>query len=275
MNQALISEHFARYFRVCLANTPELKTLVYRIRYQVYCQEFRYEKEESCPNGIEKDDFDELADHCLLIHRPTNIAAGCVRLVRSDPSNPAVRLPFELFCRHAIDQQIIDIDKLNPGSFGEFSRLAVLGMFRRRKTDDKYPISLMEHSDANTHDRINHPVISVGLFLAALALLEHSSFRYGFAMMEPRLARLLKRYGILFEKIGNIIDYHGFRGPFLMAKECISTHFSPDIAAFYQLVQQQIFYDSATVMPPLFPMPNPAVAPATHAAEPQRDKSAR
>lgn len=270
MNEMLISEHFAKYFRVCLADTPELKALAYSIRYQVYCQEFHYEQEENCPNGLETDPFDEQARHCLLIHRPTNIAAGCVRLVGSAADDASARLPFEFFCQHAIDRRIIDIEALARGSFGEFSRLAVLASFRRRKTDDKSPISLAESSDPSASDRINHPVISVSLFLAALALLEHSSFRYGFAMMEPRLARLLKRYGILFDKIGNVIDYHGFRGPFLMARENISAHFTPDIHYFYSLIQQQLFHDpTAAATPPLSARSSPAAAPAAVAASRQ------
>lgn len=37
--------------------------------------------------------------------------------------------------------------------------------------------------------------------------------RYWYAMMEPSLLRFLQRYGIQFEHIGPLADYHGERQP--------------------------------------------------------------
>ena len=38
-------------------------------------------------------------------------------------------------------------------------------------------------------------------------------------MMEPRLARLLNSCGIKFTQVGEVIDYHGRRGPFCITRE--------------------------------------------------------
>ena len=63
---------------VQVADTPELISEVFRLRYQVYCVEKGYEPGY---NGMESDEFDHDARHVLLIHRASGEPLGTVRNV--------------------------------------------------------------------------------------------------------------------------------------------------------------------------------------------------
>jgi putative hemolysin len=45
-------------FRFLVATTPSIIEAVHRLRYQVYVEEYGYEKAEDHPGGLEKDKFD-------------------------------------------------------------------------------------------------------------------------------------------------------------------------------------------------------------------------
>ena len=234
-------EIFRRYFTIVPANTSELQDIVYQIRYQVYCQEFHYEHEKDFPSRMEHDCYDTHSSHCLLLHEPNHDPVGCVRLIRPDPNNPDLPLPFEPFCQNRHYFKVLDPQTLPRGSFGEFSRLAVLHTFRRRRSDEKKPLSMPDWQTSSASGRNAFPVIPVSLFLAALSMLLHHGFKYGFAMMEPRLARLLRRFEIHFNQIGDVVDYHGQRGPFFISRESILAGFTPEIEELMHLIRQQIY----------------------------------
>ena len=67
---------FSQHFRLLPANTPELLREVYRMRYEVYCLEMGFERPEQFPDGLERDDYDRRARHCLLQHRATGLYAA-------------------------------------------------------------------------------------------------------------------------------------------------------------------------------------------------------
>lgn len=241
MDKHVAVETFLKYFTIVPANTPDLRNIVYHIRYQVYCQEFHYEREEDCPNRMENDCYDVHSTHGLLMHKPSGGAVGCVRLIGRDPNNPDLPLPFECFCQNPRYLKILDPKTLPRSSFGEFSRLAVLSSFRRRKSDEKKPLSMPDWQAASPSGRNAFPVIPVSLFLAALSMLLHNGFNYGFAMMEPSLVRLLRRFEIHFNQIGDVVDYHGQRGPFFITRENILAGFTPEIQALMEIISDQIY----------------------------------
>ena len=247
MTTTSAAELFHRYFYLLPATAPGQLATVYNIRYQVYCREFGYEREEDCPDQMEQDEYDQQSQHCLLIHKPTGTPAGCVRLVLPDMQHLDKPLPFLRFCREALDiEKLARIGALEPGSCCEVSRLAVLPAFRRRKGDEQKPISLPANAlttgSAIGHGRSNIPIIPVALFLAAAALFlgSDSNRRFAVAMMEPRLARMLRRFGILFTRVGKIIDYHGPRGPYIIAREEVLPNIIPDVDELLKNVERQV-----------------------------------
>ncbi|MEN8128587.1 MAG: PEP-CTERM/exosortase system-associated acyltransferase [Pseudomonadota bacterium] len=198
MDRVKIIDSYKQYFNVTYAMTREQRMHAFRIRYQVYCREFQYEREENFPDQLERDEYDDQSLHCLLIHKPSKSVAGCVRLIRPSLKGKTSLLPFEYCCQEAVDKQKMDISMLERGSFGEVSRLAVLPAFRRRKSDEKSPISMPSHQKLIASGRDTFPLISIILMLGILSALLDNDLKYGFAMMEPRLTRMFRIYGIVF-----------------------------------------------------------------------------
>lgn len=228
---------FERYFEVVPAVAPELVDSVYRIRYEVYCRELHYEREDAFPDGREMGPDDAHSIHCLLRHRPSGTFAGCVRLVMNDPADLQSRLPFERYCLHSLQRDIIDPEKLRRDSFGEISRLAVVSRFRRRTGEQGTAHAVAEDLPNPSRDeRRVFPHIALGLYLAAAAMGLRAGLDAVFVMMEPRLARHLRRYGIVFTQAGDVINYHGQRGPFFITRESLYSNLEPDVRDLLDLI---------------------------------------
>lgn len=240
MDNFSLSSHFSRYFSICIANTPKLKEEVFRIRYQVYCEELGYEPLSKFPDHMERDLYDSRAIHCLLQHTPSGLYAGCVRLVLSDSHNPDAKFPFENVC----SDHLIDFNELGRSHFGEVSRLAVISQFRKREGEQKTPGGLIKFDDQQQEqgEQRRSPVIALSLYLAAIGLLVTFEFDYGLTLMEPRLARHLRMVGILSRPIGKAVEFHGKRGPFILNTSEIVQNFpnKPEIDNLFRNIQASI-----------------------------------
>ena len=212
-------DQFCDQFRLVLATTPELREEVYRLRYQVYCQELQYEPAAKFPNQQEVDIYDRRSIHCLLQHRESQTYAGCVRVILAQPPE-SVLFPFEKACSHRLYKDEIDLDKFPRHLGGEVSRLAVREEFRKRISTDKVS-SVHAKLDHHAGGKQNNcfALIAISLYLAATAIVLEAGLEKAFTMMEPRLARHLRRSGIHFNQIGEIVDYHGRRGPFAITPQ--------------------------------------------------------
>jgi len=226
-------DYFRELLNIYPANNKILKESAFIIRYQVYCKEFGFEKIHEGEPARETDEYDAQSKHCLLIHKPTNRPIGCARLVMPNPLRPEQPLPFERYCSHAIDKNIFDPDEFLPGQIVEFSRIAVIEEFRRRAfSNQNRP---MQQRVTTPQDRrySNFPVIPVSLFLASLSMLISSEADYGLAMMEPKLVRLLRRFGIIFESVGEPIDYHGWRSPCIIHRDNVLRYFKRGVGDLF------------------------------------------
>jgi len=226
-----ISQLFHRYFQVVLADSQTLREEVYRIRYEVYCQEFKYERAADFSDGLERDAFDaQRSHHCLLLHRESGLFAGCVRLVVNDPANLDELLPFEEGCNGSLNNPDITPMLAMRSRIGEISRLAVPSTFRRRRSDiGTSPLGDLAIPDFSHNERRCFPHIPMGLYLAAAAIGLKKNLGGVFAVMEPRLARHLRRFGIVFQQAGEIIDYHGERAVFYIDRDGLFKHLQPEI----------------------------------------------
>ena len=219
---------FQDYFQPILATSNEMFAEVHRLRYQVYCREFRFEKEEDCPNQQESDGYDRHSLHCVLLHVPTRKIAGSVRLILPDPEAKHTRLPFEKFCGHSLDRTIIDPVKLPANGYGEISRLAVAAEFRRRRGEDDSPIGNLDKRPTESAEKRYFPLIPMGLYVSAAAVGLLLDLVGVFAMMEPRLARHLTYFGINPVRAGKVVDYHGPRAPFYISRQSLLTGLRPE-----------------------------------------------
>jgi N-acyl amino acid synthase of PEP-CTERM/exosortase system len=193
---------FERYFDVVQADTAEMRDLVYRLRYQVYCVENPYLDQNSSRREIDADD--DRAGHILIIHRETGKAAGTARVIF--PARYSHRpLPIE---------GLLDFGNCTPlyrlpfATTGEVSRFAVPKTFRRWR------------GECNARMRVNAsaefqvmPLIALGLLSGVLRLCLQNGISHVAAVMEPSFIRLLSRFGLGFQAIGGLVEYHGTRQP--------------------------------------------------------------
>jgi N-acyl amino acid synthase of PEP-CTERM/exosortase system len=218
-----VDSHFQSYFDVLFANTPELLEQVHRIRYDVYCREFHYEREEDCPGGLERDEYDEHSLHTLVVHKATNIGAGCVRMVQPPADDPGFLLPMELHCGHTLNHPERHPQRIPRHHLAEISRLAVHTSFRRRLGESESPFGALTHA-LDQQERRTFPMVSLALFAGATALLALSARQHMFVMMEPRLARRLQGLGFPFVPVGEPLDYHGLRAAYhVTVEECLES----------------------------------------------------
>ncbi len=207
-------EPFQQYFVVAIADTPELMRKVQQVRYEVFCKEFHFEREEDCPGGLEHDDYDEHATHCLILHRQSGMAAGCVRLIHAGDDDDIV-LPIERYCAASLRDDKAYPSRLRHDGVCEISRLAVSSHFRRRHGEHDSPLGASAVIPLSNGDEYRaFPLLSFALFMSVLSLAVMTRCRHSFSMMEPWLARHLQIMGFAFQQIGDVTDYHGARAPF-------------------------------------------------------------
>ncbi len=210
--EATLQDVYHRWFRVVRADTPALREAAYRLRYQVYCVENAFEDPAENPGGMETDEFDARSVHSLLFHRPTDQVAGAVRLVLPDPDNPTGSLPISRVCGH---RALSDPIRLPPATTAEISRFSISKGFRRRRVDGRYPNVPGQEGMLRSlvEDRRVLPHMTLGLMNAIVRMSVECGVTHWCAVMEPALLRLLARFGIRFDPLGPIVDYHGRRQP--------------------------------------------------------------
>jgi len=205
---------FREYFDVAPATTQKLKEEVFRLRYQVYCSETRFENPADFPDQLERDKYDHRSEHSLLRHKRTGIDAGTVRLVRPEPEVLS-SLPLHDVTDHPFFR---DETRFPASTVAEVSRFAISRSFRRRL--DEYPSPSAAGRFNSTRERFYReqekkvlPHITLGLFIAMVKMSHEMGVKTWFCVMEKALVRLLARYSLYFEPIGPTIEYHGKRQP--------------------------------------------------------------
>jgi len=236
-----LTESFLQYFSIGLATTPEQKESVYKIRYRVYCDEFGYEPADRFPDKMEYDAYDnDAALHCLITHKSSGTPAGCVRLILATENDYSDILPFEKACSESLDDELIRALNLDRKTVCEISRLAVDGTFRRRAGETETRFGEVDAMDFSHHEKRTFGLIAVAGFLATMALTDLTGRTNVFAMMEPFLPRLLGRSGIIYQKVGRDIEYHGLRAPYFGRTQPTLDNMRSDLKELYEIIYKKI-----------------------------------
>ncbi len=216
-SEVSLYDAYHQYFQTIPASTRELQDEAFKLRYHVYCVEHSFEDPEQYPDEKEADEYDRDSVHSLLIHKPTGMIAGTVRLVLPDPSRPVGSLPIDRVCGD------FSFTSLPPGlraRMGEVSRFAVSKSFRRRIGEGGSPTGVTDESLAamlamrrDMKDRRLAPHITLGLIHSLIAMSAEHDVRVWSSVMERALLRLLTRIGIHFTNLGPEVTYHGRRQP--------------------------------------------------------------
>lgn len=202
-------ERVKTLFQRIFANTPELIREAHRLRYQVYCIEHAFEDPARNPEGLERDEYDYHSLHGILRHRASGTVIGTMRWVLHKAESGARSFPIYEACQ---DPRVRSDDFLPLEKTAELSRFAISKEFRRRAGDgtlgQPQVTSAIEKSD-----RQDVPNIALNLIAVALQIAFERGVEYALAAMEPPLMRLLSRFGIRFEPLGQLVEYHGWRQP--------------------------------------------------------------
>ncbi|OUS12970.1 PEP-CTERM/exosortase system-associated acyltransferase [Gammaproteobacteria bacterium 53_120_T64] len=237
--KASLAEKFLQYFQVELATSVEDKQAAFEVRYRVYCDEFRYEPAGRFPDKAEFDEYDERSLHCLIRHRSSGVAAGCVRLVPA-AENVEGLLPFEKYCTESIDRAFVQNLKAERSAMAEVSRLAVDGAFRRRSGESATRFGKVGTLDCSEAEQRTFSLIAIAALLACAALANLSGRRDVFAMMEPFLPRLVKSSGILWQQAGKTIEYHGERALYYIKTQSVIDQMVPELKELYGVIYQEL-----------------------------------
>lgn len=220
MSDSSLSVLFQTHFDIIPADQAHMLDIVFRIRHQVYCEELGFEPHRA--NQLEFDESDQHAIHCLLFHKPSRAYVGCVRLILADSDAPELRFPFEQVCGKSLKWTFDSAGGTGRKKYGEVSRLAVTAPFRRpRYSAHAPPGGGRPPAGGEEEVRRLFPSVALGLYLASTAMGLSKGLDGVFAMMEPRLARQLRRFGIHCAQIGEAVEHRGTRVPYFICSQAL------------------------------------------------------
>lgn len=215
-SQEDVSTIFNSVFNVELAMSPEAVNEVFEVRYQVYCIDRPFEDPNCFVDKREHDRYDPRSAHALIRHRMTRDSVAAVRLVMAGDHPEQADFPMETPCVGQMDQAAQDaFAAARREQVAEISRMAVSREFRRRLNEDESTSGTSDfvcYADSENGKRAM-PYISLGLFSAILQMSVRHDITHWMAVMEPAQLRLLKRFGVEFDHVGPVMEYHGRRRP--------------------------------------------------------------
>ncbi|CAM3573721.1 PEP-CTERM/exosortase system-associated acyltransferase [Halomonas sp. FME1] len=233
---------FKNDFNFKIAITDIEKRRIYKLRHDVYCQEIGYQAPESSSNNLELDIHDAHSIHCLIEHRRSGLAAGCLRLVLPAPctDDNIKRLPLQDFGEQHLPHKTLHPAKLPYNSICEISRFAIARAFRHKAIKyETLDLNDIDYQFTNA-ERKTFRLIVIALFLSTYSLVGLMNKRHVFAMMEPRLPRLLSMSGFKFTKVGETIEMHGKRNAFYIDHAKAEETMHKDLMPFYSYIRQAL-----------------------------------
>ncbi len=229
---------FKKYFEIVPATDEATRDQVFGVRHEVYCEDLHFEPER--PDRREIDDYDAQSLHCLLrTSTEPHAPVGCVRIVLCDPANPERPLPFERTCAQTLDRSLIDPARLPRGRIAEVSRLAVRAAYRRRRGEDRAPVSIHDE-DFGTKDQPRFPYVPISLYMGAIALAHRNDIDTLFVLTEPRLANHFAKLGVDIRQIGSAVEHRGARIPSMLDVNSVIKNMRFILRPIWRAVEQDI-----------------------------------
>jgi len=90
------------------------------------------------------------------------------------------------------------------------------------------------------NERRYFPLIALGLYLAATSVAIELGLDSALTLMEPRLARHLKRFGIKFAQIGELVEFRGQRGLFQISREAALNGMNSSTYELFQMLRSEV-----------------------------------
>jgi N-acyl-L-homoserine lactone synthetase len=220
-----------------VTDEKELKA-AYKLRYKVYCEEWGFEKPDKYPDRLETDEYDKNAVHFAALD-DTGKTVGTVRLILFSPDG----FPLEKYCEvnngmeGIVQENVAEISRLiisreyrkrteDKYIYGPDEERRVIGVYDQsqnsfnngyRRYDDRYKYGKPNgrlRNEMESEKRNRHELVT-SLYKAVYHESKRRQLTHWYAVMTKGLVILLNKYGIRFQAIGDPVDYHGIRTPYL------------------------------------------------------------
>lgn len=191
-----------------LVESQEHIRQVYRLRYQVYCNECGFITKEEYPEEMERDKYDSYALH-FVAEDPQGII-GTARLVLDNPHG----FPFEERCSDNLNFDVTTVDRRQ---LAEISRLIISKNYRRRRDDGLYySPDYVDIKVEEPKERLNRiRPMAFGIYREMYQECKRRGITHWFAIMEKSLWLLLRMHNFVFNPIGEEIDFYGAVRPYM------------------------------------------------------------
>ncbi len=204
------------------------------MRYQVYCKECHFIREEDYPEGYETDEFDSCSLHFGGFDLDGRLI-GSARLIL-----PACeKFPIESHC----EKLGIDWSKIDRNQCSEVSRLTISKLYRRRANDGLYYESQVEDKRVEDGGQIfmrRVRPMAFGLYREMYQESKRQGIKYWFALMEKSLWLLLKIHGFVFRPIGPEVDFYGMVTPYIADLGELERNVRAKFPQFYAYFMQNL-----------------------------------
>ncbi|OLO06167.1 PEP-CTERM/exosortase system-associated acyltransferase [Salinicola socius] len=238
-NSETPNAEFLRNFKFLLATNDHDRARVFTLRHRVFCEELGFFSLD-LTDRLEQDAFDANSLHCLVEHRNTGLAIGCLRVVMgNDFTGRISTLPVEKHCRDLGVAINLDLNEINRESLCEISRVAIPRFFRSGGKDESLATEL-ERWVFGQHDRQDFFMTGVALNLCATALSGISERYHVLAMIEPRFQRLLARVGLRFEQVSPTVELLGLRAAFYINQQRAEVELSNTVRPLYEALRDDL-----------------------------------
>lgn len=193
-----------QHFSTVLADSPALLDAAYALRFQVYCLERNFENADEHPDDRETDAYDSNSIQGLLFHRTTCSPMGTVRVILPKGAEEDSFPVMQILRASSLDlSDYVDVTRCI-----EVSRVAISKEFRHRTSGQ---VDSLLHQQPASDRQANLALLSLIQFALRESLTR--GLLFWTAVMEPKLLRLLARYGISYTSIGPTVEHHGIRQP--------------------------------------------------------------
>lgn len=202
---------YRQTFSLFKADTDAWKEHVFRLRYDVYCEENLFMNPDNYPDKLEKDAYDDRAEHYILLHRPSAKMVGTIRLVLPNDEQPSKSFSVQEVCEHPLlrmDSRVL--------TFGEVSRFCMAKSFRKRELDGSLLPAYYDQDAVETtsngktiHIRRKIPYAPLALLSGAFESALNARIMDLVWMVEPRQLWSLKKIGLGYRVLGPHVDHHG------------------------------------------------------------------
>jgi N-acyl amino acid synthase of PEP-CTERM/exosortase system len=209
-----------------IQGNPDLERS-HALRYQVYCEERGFLPASEYPSAREFDEFDDYSLHVASFDDSGQMA-GTVRLVLPGP----LGLPMFHYCRIEPEWRR-KLDEI--ARFCEISRLAVSRSYRRGPSRGFAGKEILHRPELATSDVAalsrdkQHRSIVISLFEAMHRAARRRGITHAVMAMEPSLRRLLGRFRIPLQEIGQECDYYGLVTPYILDLDAFDRNVPPNL----------------------------------------------